>query len=373
MSILDHQDPSNRSANHRGLQAIAALAPLAASIAVLAWGFYIIRNLQTGAQKAPQLVVIVLAIVWGVGGVGLLFTTANYFVERLSDKWTGRLQPLVFIGPAVLMLGWALVLPAIRTIITSFYGNNSAQFVGLKNFINVFTSHNMLNVFRNNLLWLIFGTSFTVIAGLLIAVMADRSRFETLAKTIIFMPMAISFVGASVIWNFIYAVEPSGAPQIGLLNALVTAFGGQPQAWTASFQPWNNFFLIVIMVWLQTGYTMVLFSAAIKAIPHEIMEAARVDGATEIQIFFRVLIPQIMGTIITVTTTVVIFSLKIFDVVWVMTGGQYGTSVIATEFYRQYFTYNDNGIGSAIAVVLFIAVIPVMIYNMRRFSKEGSF
>jgi alpha-glucoside transport system permease protein len=373
MSAKNLSNPSNRSTDHGGIQIATALVPLAVSIAILAWGFSIIRSLQNGSQKAPQLVVIILAIIWGVGGVALLFATANYFVERLSDKWTGRLQPFVFIGPAVLMLVWALVLPAIRTIITSFYGNNSTQFVGLKNFINVFTSSNMLNVFRNNLLWLIFGTSFTVVAGLLIAVMADRSRFETLAKTIIFMPMAISFVGASVIWNFIYAVEPSGASQIGLLNALVVAFGGQPQAWTASFQPWNNFFLIVIMVWLQTGYTMVLFSAAIKAIPHEIMEAARVDGATEIQIFFRVMIPQIWGTIITVTTTVVIFSLKIFDVVWVMTGGQYGTNVIATEFYRQYFTYNDNGIGSAIAVVLFVAVIPVMIYNMRRFSKEGSF
>jgi alpha-glucoside transport system permease protein len=373
MSTIDHQQLPNHSTNHRGIQAIAALAPLVASIAILTWGFFILRNLQTGAQKAPQLIIIVLAIVWGVGGVALLFTTANYFVERLPDKWVKRLQPFIFIGPAVLMLGWALVIPAIRTVITSFYGSSSTQFVGLHNFVNIFTSASMLNVFRNNLLWLVFGTSFTVIAGLLIAVMADRSRFETLAKTIIFMPMAISFVGASVIWNFIYAVEPSGKPQIGLLNALVVAFGGQPQAWTASFQPWNNFFLIVIMVWLQTGYTMVLFSAAIKAIPHEILEAARVDGASEIQIFFRVMIPQIWGTIITVTTTVVIFSLKIFDVVWVMTGGQYDTNVIATEFYRQYFTYNDNGIGSTIAVVLFIAVIPIMIYNMRRFAKEGSF
>ena len=375
MSTVNHQSPLNRpSGGNSGVRAIAALVPLAVSIVVLAWGFIFMRNLQIGPQAGvtPQWVLIVLAVIWGVGGIGLLFFTANYFVERLPSQWTERLQPLVFVGPAVFMLGWALVLPAIRTLVSSFYGNYSIKFVGLKNFIYVFTNPSMLTVFRNNLLWLIFGTSFTVVAGLLIAVMADRSRFETLAKTIIFMPMAISFVGASVIWNFVYSVQPTGSPQIGLLNAIVVAFGGTPQAWTASFQPWNNFFLIIIMVWLQTGYSMVLFSAAIKAIPHEILEAASIDGATEIQIFFRVMIPQIWGTIITVTTTVVIFSLKIFDVVWVMTGGQYGTNVIATEFYRQYFTYNDNGIGSAIAVVLFIAVIPVMIYNMRRFSQEGA-
>ena len=248
--------------------------------------------------------------------------------------------------------------------------NPAFKFVGLKNFAYVFTNPAMLTVFRNNLLWIVFGTSFTVSAGLLVAVLADRSRFETAAKTIIFLPMAISFVGAGVIWNFVYAVKPVTAPQIGLLNAICVGLGGQPEAWTAFFTPWNNFFLIVIVIWLQTGYSMVLLSAAIKGIPVEILEAARVDGASEIQTFFRIMLPQILGTIIAVSTTIVIFTLKIFDVVWVMTGGQYGTSVIATEFYRQYFTYNNNGIGSAIAVVLFIAVIPVMIYNLRQFGQR---
>jgi alpha-glucoside transport system permease protein len=283
------------------------------------------------------------------------------------------LQPFIFIGPAVLMLTWALVIPTIRTIIASFFDEASVGFVGLKNFAYVFTNPAMLTVFRNNLLWVVFGTSFTVSAGLIIAVLSDRSRFETAAKALIFMPMAISFVGAGVIWNFIYAVKPVSAPQIGLLNSIVVALGGQPQAWTAFFQPWNNFFLIVIVIWLQTGYAMVLFSAAIKGVPAEMLEAARVDGATELQVFFRIMIPQIMGTIIAVSTTIVIFTLKIFDVVIVMTGGQYETSVIATEFYRQYFTYNNNGIGSAIAVVLFIAVIPVMVYNLRQFAQREVF
>jgi alpha-glucoside transport system permease protein len=185
--------------------------------------------------------------------------------------------------------------------------------------------------------------------------------------------MAISFVGAGVIWNFVYAVKPVDAPQIGLLNSIVVSLGGKPEAWTAFFQPWNNFFLIIIVIWLQAGYSMVLFSAAIKGIPSEVLEAARVDGATEIQVFFKIMLPMIKGTIITVSTTVVIFTLKIFDVVIVMTGGQYGTSVIATEFYRQYFTYNNNGYGSAIATILFIAVIPVMVYNLRQFAQREVF
>jgi len=231
----------------------------------------------------------------------------------------------------------------------------------------------MLTVFRNNLLWMLFGTSLTVSFGLLVAVLADRSRFESLAKALIFLPMAISFVGAGVIWNFVYAAKPADAAQIGLINSIVVGLGGKPQAWTAFFQPWNNFFLIAIVIWLQTGYSMVLFSAAIKGIPSEMLEAARVDGANEVEIFFSIMIPYIMGTIVAVSTTIVIFTLKIFDVVIVMTGGQYGTSVIATEFYRQYFTYNNNGYGSALATILLIAVMPVMGYNLRRFAQQEVF
>lgn len=353
---------------------LLGLVPLAITIAVLVWGFLILRDLQTTNKNIPQLVFALYAIVWGVGGTVMLFTTANIFVESLPEKLSQRLQPFIFIGPAVLMLTWALVLPSIRTIFASFFNESSRNFVGLKNFSYVFANPAMLDVFRNNLLWLVFGTSLTVSAGLLVAVLADRSKFETAAKTIIFLPMAISFVGAGVIWNFVYAVKPVTAPQIGLLNAIyVGLIQGQPEAWTAFFTPWNNLFLIVIVIWLQTGYSMVLFSAAIKGIPVEILEAARVDGATEVQTFFQIMLPQIAGTIIAVSTTIVIFTLKIFDVVWVMTGGQYGTSVIATEFYRQYFTYNNNGIGSAIAVVLFIAVIPVMVYNLRQFARREAF
>lgn len=360
--------------NSRIVTSLLAIIPLLASLAVLVWGFFFLRDIQLAKDSnIPQAVTVLMAIVWGVGGVVLLFTTANFFIEQLSDNWIRRLQPVLFVGPAILMLVWALVLPTIRTLFLSFYDEASVNFVWFENFKFVFTNDAMLVVFRNNLMWMFFGTLFTASAGLLIAVLADKSKFESFAKALIFMPMAISFVGAGVIWNFVYSVKPVDAPQIGLLNSLVVFFGGQPQAWTAFFQPWNNFFLILIVIWLQTGYAMVLFSAAIKGVSTEILEAARVDGATELQVFFRIMIPQIMGTIITVSTTIIIFTLKIFDVVIVMTGGQYGTSVIATEFYRQYFTYNNNGVGSAIAIVLLIAVTPVMAYNLRQFAQREVF
>jgi alpha-glucoside transport system permease protein len=232
----------------------------------------------------------------------------------------------------------------------------------------------MLEAFRNNLLWLIFGTSLSVGLGLLIAVLADRSRFENVYKAIIFMPMAISFVGAGVIWKFVYTYKGTGTgiQEIGLLNSIVTALGGAPQPWL-QHSPWNNFFLIIIMVWLQTGYAMVIISSAIKGVPAELLEAARIDGASEIQAFFSIIIPYIQSTLITVSTTIIIFSLKLFDIVRVMTGGNNGTNVIANEFYLERFTYGNAGRASAIAVVLLIAVIPVMVYNLRQFRESKAF
>jgi alpha-glucoside transport system permease protein len=224
-------------------------------------------------------------------------------------------------------------------------------------------------------MWIVFGSTFSVAFGLIIAVLADRSRMEKVTKSLIFLPMAISFVGASIIWNFIYEFRPEGSAQVGLLNAFVTGLGGTPQAWPqwVDVAPWNNLFLIVIVVWLQAGFAMVLFSAALKGIPEELLEAGRIDGANEFQIFFRIMIPYIQGTLISVWTTIVIFTLKIFDVVWVMTGGQFGTHVIATQFYRQAFTNRNSGFGSAIAIVLLIAVVPVMYYNLKQFREQEAF
>ncbi|MEZ4669513.1 MAG: sugar ABC transporter permease [Anaerolineae bacterium] len=209
----------------------------------------------------------------------------------------------------------------------------------------------------------------TVVFGLLIAILADRSSFERVAKSAIFVPMAISMVGAGVIWKFVFDANPN----IGLLNSVVTSLGGKSQDWIRQVQPYNNLFLIMVMVWLQTGFAMVLISAAIKGISEDLLEAARVDGANEITIFFRIIIPSISGTLVTVTTTVIIFTLKVFDIVMVMTGGQFGTEVIGVRFYREMFTAGNDGYGSAIAIVLLLAVIPVMIYNLREFSKREVF
>ena len=336
---------------------------------VLWQGFVFLRN-----ANAPQLVQILVAIIWGVGGVALLFLVSNWLVEQLPNEWTRRLQPFVFVGPGVAILAWYLAIPTLRTLLLAFQDANSTRFVGLDNFVFAFTDRVMLEAFRNNLMWMVFGTSFCVGLGLLIAVLADRSRFETIYKAIIFMPMAISFVGAGVIWKFVYNYKGTGVgiEETGLLNAIVIALGGTPQPWLTQ-PPWNNLFLIVIMVWLQTGYSMVIISSAIKGIPAELLEAARVDGATEVQAFFRITIPYIQGTLITVTTTVVIFSLKLFDVVRVMTGGNYGTNVIANEFYIRRFTYGNAGQASAIAIVLLVAVIPVMYYNLRQFRESRAF
>lgn len=332
---------------------------------VVLWqGFVFLRDSQ-----APKLIIVLVAILWGVGGVALLYGVSNWLIEKLPKNWGRWLLPFVFVGPAVAILFWYLALPTVRTLWISLLDSNSTNFVGLSNYVAIFTTRTMFTAFRNNVLWLIFGSTLSVVCGLLIAVLADRSRFENLAKALIFMPMAISMVGAGVIWKFIYEANP----EIGLLNAIWAGLGGEPQAWLSLLQPWNNFFLIVIVVWLQTGFAMVLFSAAIKGIPGEIMEAARVDGATEIQLFFQIMIPYIMGTIITVSTTVLIFTLKIFDIVWVMTGGQYDTQVIATQFYREYFTARNFGYGSAIAIILLLAVIPVMIYNLKEFREREAF
>jgi alpha-glucoside transport system permease protein len=360
---------------------IAVVIPLLA-FAVIYYGFIFLRD-----SNAPKWVTAAVAIVWGVGGVALLYWVFNGIVERLPDAWRERLQPFVFVGPAIAILIWYLALPSLRTFYLSLFGRDgppdvgffqtftSDAFVGFQNYVAIFSERLLTEALRNNLMWIVFGSTASVISGLVVATLADRSKFERLAKSLIFLPMAISFVGASVIWNFMYELRPAGQPQIGLLNALLGTVGVNPilyDKW-AAIQPWNNLFLILIVVWLQAGFAMVLFSAALKGIPEEILEAARVDGATELQVFFRIMIPYIMGTIITVWTTVVIFTLKIFDVVWVMTGGQYGTHVIATQFYRQAFTARNSGYGSAIAIVLLVTVIPVMIYNLRQFRQQEAF
>src|SRR5512136_1181932 len=387
MDTSQNTSSHNRPSLTRVLSSVGRVMMVIAILLVVFYllylGFLFLRD-----SNAPRGVIALVAIVWGVGGVALLFWVFNGLVERLPEALRSRLLPFVFVGPGMAILAWYLAIPTLRTFWLSLFGRDGPasglglfqlladkNFVGLSNYLAVFTDELMVQAFRNNLMWIAFGSTFSVVFGLIIAVLADRSSFEKLAKSLIFLPMAISFVGAGIIWNFIYEYRPAGQAQIGLLDEIVVALGGAPQAWPqwVDIAPWNNLFLIVIVIWLQAGFAMVLFSAALKGIPDELLEAGRIDGANEIQIFFRIMLPYIRGTIAAVWTTIVIFTLKIFDVVWVMTGGQFGTHVIATQFYRQSFTNRNSGFGSAIAIVLLLAVVPVMIYNLRQFREREAF
>ncbi len=340
-------------------------------------------------DDAPKWTIALVALTVGIFGVAALFYFTDNLVENLPDRIASVVRPYVFIGPALLILTVFLVYPAISTINLSFRNRNSSEFVGLKNYITAFTDGDFLLIFRNNILWMIIVTFFAVAFGLLIAVLADRVKMESIVKSLIFMPMAISFVGASVIWRFVYYYQPAGRDQIGLLNALWTALGGEPVAWitkraipiplfTDLFEkiglsvtlPLNTLLLIVIMIWLQTGFAMVVISAAIKGVPNELLEAARIDGANEIQVFFRIIIPSVRPTILTVVTTILILVLKAFDIVFVMTSGQFDTQVIANEMYQQMFKWRDFGMGSTLAVILFIAVIPIIVNNIRSWQEE---
>jgi len=284
------------------------------------------------------------------------------------------LQPWLFIAPAILLVTFFLVYPSIHTTVLSFFGRpysaRAEGFVGLQNYEHFFTDKNMLTAFRNNALWVVILTTFTVSFGLIFAVLLDRVRYEKVIKSIIFIPMAISMVGASVIWKFVYAFRPAGAEQIGLLNAIVTAFGGKPIGWLIE-RPWiNNLCLIVVGIWIWTGFCMVILSAAYKNIPKELMEAARIDGATEWQVFWRVILPLLKPTMAVVITTMVVFVLKIFDIVYVMTNGNFSTEVVANRMYKEMFSFFRYGRASAIAVILLLLIIPVMLFNIRRFREQ---
>jgi len=310
-----------------------------------------------------------LAILVGCGGIIALFYAANILVERFAPgQWKGRILPWVYMAPALVVLGAYLVIPTVLTVYVSLFDQRSQNFVGLANYTDLLTDKVMWQAFRNNMLWLVLVTGVSVSLGLVIAVLADRVRYEKVPKTLIFLPMAI-FVGASVIWRFIYEFRRAGAEQIGLLNAVVTGLGFEPVGWLVE-RSINNFALIAIMIWLQTGFCMVLLSAAVKGIPNEIIEAARIDGANEFQIFWRVTIPMIRSTIVVVSTTIIILVLKVFDIVFVMTAGNQGTEVIASRMIKEMFNFRDYGRGSAIAVILLIAVIPVMVVNIKRFREQ---
>jgi len=304
-----------------------------------------------------------------VAGVPVVLVGYILLVEailrRVPRRWAPRTRPWLWLAPALVFLGVFLVYPAISTILRSFYNRRNDEFIGLENYQWFFSAPDALIALRNNALWVVFLTGLVVGVGLLVAILVDRVRYESVVKSVVFLPLAISWVAAGVIWRLMYDFNPN----IGTLNAAVTAAGGDPIAWIST-QPINNFMLIIVGVWMLTGFAMVILSAGLKGISAELLEAARVDGANEVQVFRQIVLPLLAPTIAVVATTIVIYALKTFDVVYVMTSGEFGTEVIANAMIRELFVSGQQGRAAAIAVVLFIAIVPMMILNIRRFREQ---
>jgi alpha-glucoside transport system permease protein len=348
---------------------LVALAIPVIGFAAMWSAFEFLRN-----QQANRLLVVAVAVVVGVGGIFLLYVAMNKAVDALPLRYRESVRPWVFVGPALVLLGLFLLYPLVNTIFISFKDQFSQRFIGLDNYKFVFTDESMLRAIRNTVGWMVIVPLVAVSLGLAFATLADRlRRGEAIAKSVIFLPMAISFAGASITWRLIYNYRPQGfGSNIGLLNGIMIGLGQDPVDWLTQ-HPWNNLYLMVIMVWMQTGFAMVVLSAAIKSIPDEIIEAARIDGASEWQVFRRVMVPTILPTIVVVTTYMVINALKVFDIVFVMGSAQAnGTEVIAERMIYWFFIGANYGRGAAIAVILFLAVIPVMVWNVRRFREEES-
>jgi alpha-glucoside transport system permease protein len=323
-------------------------------------------------EDANRLTVVGVAILLGVVGIFFLFWAMDQLVDLLPARGRERVRPYVFIGPALVLLSVFLIYPVVNTILISFRDSQGADYVGLANYEFVFTDESMLRSLRNTAGWIILVPLVAVSIGLAFATLADRlRRGEAVAKSLIFLPMAISFVGAAVTFRLIYSYRPAGfGTNVGLLNGIWTGLGNDPVSWLNE-RPWNNLLLMVIMVWMQTGFAMVVLSAAIKAIPDEIIEAARIDGASEMQVFRHITIPSILPTVVVVTTYMVINALKVFDIVFAMGNAETnGTEVVAERMIRWFFVSGHDGRASAIAVVLFLAVIPVMVFNIRKFREQ---
>lgn len=314
-----------------------------------------------------------IAIVVGVLGAMAVYWLLNRIIEALPSPWEQRLKPYVFIGPAIAIVAIFLVAPALLTVLDSFRGPNAQEFVGLDNYRAIIGSDDFHSLLLNNVIWIVVVPGISVSLGLLVAILADRLSplWERVTKSLIFLPMAISFIGAGLIWRYVYEWRAPGRPQIGILNAILEQFGSEPIHWLgASDFRVNTLLLTVVMIWLQTGFAMVLLSAAIKAVPTETTEAARIDGASESQLYWRVVIPQIKSTIFVVTTTIMILVMKIFDVVFALTQGRFDTNVIANQFYFELFQVRHQGRAAVLVVILILAVVPIMIANVRRFREE---
>ena len=319
-----------------------------------------------------QRLVTAIIVVLGVPAVliGYIWLTER-LLNRIGQRARPRLRPWLWLAPALAFLAVFLVYPTIGTFIRSLQDKTGTKFIGLDNFAWFFNDDASLIALRNSLIWLVVLTALTVGLGLLIAILVDRVRYETVAKTVIFVPLAISMVAASVIWTFMYWRTTPPDPQIGTLNGAIGALGVGPVAWyQVSDFAFNSIMLVIVMAWMWTGFCMVIISAALKGINPELLEAARVDGASERQLFRGITLPLLAPTLAVVITTMIITALKAFDIVYVMTSGHFDTQVVAFQLINELYNFNSPGRASAIGIVLLLAIIPVMAFNVRRFQAQ---
>ncbi|GAA5068885.1 sugar ABC transporter permease [Maritalea mobilis] len=316
----------------------------------------------------------IITIIIGVGGCVAYFYFANLVLDKVifpaRGEKAGRninranaVRPWIFLFPAMFALGLYLVYPVVGSFMRSLYNRAGDEFIGFGNYAQLLASEDFRVAFFNNILWVIFVPAAATFLGLLSAQLTDRLKWGNIAKSLIFMPMAISFVGASLIWKFVYAQDPD----IGIINAIRAALGADPLD-PLQIPFWNNFFLMVILIWIQTGFAMVILSAALRGIPEETVEAAIIDGANPFQIFFKIKVPQIKSTIMVVWTTITVLVLKVFDIVYTMTGGNFDTEILPS--YMMDFMFRDDGLATAVAFVIMVTVLPVMIWNIRQSRAE---
>jgi alpha-glucoside transport system permease protein len=322
---------------------------------------------STASTTPEKIIQMLAALILFAAVMGVILFFAGRVGGRRGDKYVAYLYLL----PVVLMLAVGLVYPGLRTIFVSFFDAAGKAFVGFDNYQTIFTDNDQLTVLRNTVLWVVITPFLATAIGLVYAILVDKSRFESVAKALIFLPMAISMVAASVIWKFMYEYRPDQAnvKQIGLINQILVWLGGKPVQLLID-SPLNSFLLIAVMIWIQCGFAMTVLSAAIKAIPDDIIEAARLDGVNAWSMFRKITLPSVRPTVVVVLTTIGIGTLKVFDIVRTMTGGNFKSSVIANEFYLQTFNADNQGLGAALAVLLFILVIPIVVYNIRQVRQS---
>ncbi|MEM7242102.1 MAG: sugar ABC transporter permease [Pseudomonadota bacterium] len=325
-----------------------------------------------------------VTIVFGLSACVGYFYFSNLILDKVIFPAKGEnigrninranyVRPWLFLFPALFALGLYLVYPVFETLrlsLTDRVPGGGYDWVGTENYSQMLSEPKFWEAIRNNMLWLFVVPAASTAFGLMVAQLTDRIWWGNIAKSVIFMPMAISMVGASVIWKLVYDARPIEQEQIGILNALYIYFGGtEVQTWL-TMPLWNNFFLMIVLIWIQTGFAMVILSAALRGIPEETVEAAIVDGANPWQIFFKIKVPQIRKTILVVWTTITIIVLKVFDIVFAMTNGQWETQVLANYMFDKLFRANDWGVGSAAAIVILILVLPILLWNVMQVREE---